>query len=68
MENSREDANAATGILRDGGEIYGTRITQSGMLRPDAARKTNAGQERPIGSRLSLSPHETCQQKANGEE
>ena len=24
MENSREDANAATGILRDGGEIYGT--------------------------------------------
>ncbi len=24
MENSREDANAETGILRDGGEIYGT--------------------------------------------
>ena len=24
MENSREDANAETGIFRDGGEIYGT--------------------------------------------
>ena len=24
MENSREDANAETGILRDGDEIYGT--------------------------------------------